>query len=153
MRMFFPLIFVLLAIAGCSSGTPSTDASNPVVQNGAGKALTLQHHAADAGLTEKDFPIPFYPNSKPDEGAFDLTSTHDMPGGGRVIGSSRVTTDSVQQVVDFYKDKFKIQSNNVTDTYANLIGQAGPGDKDGVGVTIKKEDRGTTIAISADMAK
>ena len=68
---------------------------------------------------------------------------HDLPGGEKSLSSSRVTTDSVQQVADFYKAKMKVDTANVTSELATILGKSSDGDI--VRVDIKKEDRGTTI--------
>lgn len=144
------ILALALLTAGCGAGGHET-LSSPAASGNEEKALGLTHRAADAGLTESDFPISFYPGSKPDEGAFDLTSTHDIAGGRRIISSSRVTTDSVQQVANYYKGKMKVDAANASDSFASVTGVAGP-QNNTVQVMVKKEDRGTTITVTADVA-
>jgi hypothetical protein len=74
---------------------------------------------------------------------------HDLPGGEKSLSSSRVTTDSVQQVADFYKAKMKVDTANVTSELATILGKSSDGDI--VRVDIKKEDRGTTIGLGVEV--
>jgi hypothetical protein len=138
----------LIAI-GCSGGSKedSRQTSRVSVESkGSGEET---HGVTSAGqVTEKDFPVPFYPNSKESDGeAFGL----DQHDGKKNLNSNRITTDSVQQVVDFYKSKVQGESDNVTPEQGLINGKWPNGDT--VVIVIKKEDLGTTIGLGATASK
>ena len=158
------LIALAILAVGCSGGSKGeAPAAGPIADNSAPKQPTDTGSNDTAAkktggtnpndsATEKEFPVPFYPGSTEDNSSPIPTMGHDLPGGERSLGSNRLTTDSVQQVFDFYKPKVtKIVVQNVTPDLATMTGNMANGD--GVLLTIKKDPQGTSITIGAEIKK
>jgi hypothetical protein len=137
----------LCALAACSpSARTSNGIGKPVDNKGAvhdNRGNTNKAPPAEE-VTEKELLVPLYPNSK-DDGS----SVQDR-GTKQTFVSSRVTTDSVQQVVDFYKPKLPNITQTVMAEHALLGGKFPQGE---VTIAINKEDRGTTIGIATTSDK
>jgi len=158
------LIALAVLAVGCSGGNkgdapaagPTADNSTPKPSTDTGSSDTAANQPGgmnpNDSATEKEFPVPFYPGSTEDNSSPIPTMGHDLAGGERSLSSNRLSTDSVQQVFDFYKPKLaKIEEQNVAPDLATMTGSAANGDV--VVVTARKEPQGTTISIGAEIKK
>ena len=146
------LTLLILFAVGCKGGDQNGATAGATPPDGSTQPSATSTGDASAGsLTEKDFPVPFYPNSKEDDQANPSTYSHDLPGGHRSISSSRITADSMQQVEDFYKGKMKIDSATLSGDSGYVAGNVENGDT--VEIILKKDPRGTAIGLAADVKK
>jgi hypothetical protein len=138
------------AMLGLTLGCQGQEASGRAdVAPGVGKGTPAPR--GDAGVSEKEFPVPFYPNSKEDDRAKPPTLSHELPGGRRALSSSRITTDSIRQVATFYEGKMKVDALTINADDAYVAGTMPNGDT--VQIILKKDDRGTSVGIGADVSK
>jgi hypothetical protein len=152
---YLALIGLVVVAVGCSGGDKGGTPDSGTVANNGGTGTTDTGSAPSTGLnpndsaTESEFPVPFYPGSKEDPTAGIPTFGHNGAGHDRSLSANRVTTDSVQQVVDFYKPKItKMLTQTVTADSANLTGSMANGDN--VVVTAQKGPQGTAFTIAAE---
>lgn len=135
----------LCALTACSPSAGTSNGGGKSVDN---KDTPRDNRGKSAApsqeVTEKELLVPLYPNSK-DDGS----SVQDR-GTKQTFVSSRITTDSVQQVVDFYKPKLPSITQTVMAEHALLGGKFPKGE---VTIAINKEDRGTTIGIATTSDK
>ena len=127
--------------AGTSNGTGKPADNKGAVHDNRGNAYNAP---PSEEVTETELLVPLYPGSK-DDGS----SVQDR-GAKQTFVSSRITTDSVQQVVDFYKPKLPSITQTVMAEHALLGGKFPKGE---VTIAINKEDRGTTIGIATTSDK
>ena len=144
-RIKYWLITVLAIFCmGCGNNANKTVATGPGGMPVNSKGVNTYNAPTSSEVTEKDLLVPLYPGSQ-DDGS----SVEDQ-GSKQTFISSRITTDSVQQVVDFYKPKLPGITQTVMAEHA-LLGGTFPKGK--VTIAINKEDRGTTIGISTTSDK
>jgi len=134
----------LCALAACSQSAGTSNGTGKSVDNRGAMKDNRGNTPTSSEVTEKELLVPLYPSSK-DDGS----SVQDR-GTKQTFVSSRVTTDSVQQVVDFYKPKLTGITQTVMAEHALLGGKFPTGE---VTIAINKEDRGTTIGIATTSDK
>jgi hypothetical protein len=142
MKHWLIIVPAILCLSCGHSGDKSA-APGPGNNKGANRANTSRAPSSPE-VSEKELLVPLYPGSK-DDGS----SVEDQ-GSRQTFISSRITTDSVQQVVDFYKPRLPAITQTVMAEHA-LLGGTFPKGK--VTIAISKEDRGTTIGVSTTSDK
>jgi hypothetical protein len=106
----------------------------------------------DAGseLQQSDYPVPFYPGSKPSEG--DGMTINDKDG-KKYVQSMRSTPDSVDQVAAFYKSKIAGEQDAKNGNGVIIEGKTASGGKITISVEKADDGSGTEVDIGAVVDK
>lgn len=138
----FALVMIALLAIGCGDGNGTSAAPPASSEQSADKKTSSQSDPTLGGsVAESDFPVPFYPGSKEDNGP---AVSYVAGNGKKSYDSNRMTTASVQQVAAFYKPKLTNEEEQITPDQVLMQGKAG---NVTIAIVIKKGANGTQVGM------